>query len=69
VLRHGFDACALARIWAGADGPNARSFEVMERLGMRRDGPRTVYASESLYYVLDRDSTAEGDRGGPSSNR
>lgn len=46
-----FDSGAVDRVWAGADGPNARSIAVMRRLGMRfwRDvvyplGPGVEYA-------------------------
>jgi RimJ/RimL family protein N-acetyltransferase len=38
VLRLGFERAGLDTIWASADAPNARSFGVMERLGMEPAG-------------------------------
>src|SRR5262249_12966538 len=38
VLRFGFEEAGLAEILAGADPPNAASFRVMERLGIRSCG-------------------------------
>lgn len=35
VIDLAFASGAVDRLWAGADGPNARSIAVMERLGMR----------------------------------
>lgn len=52
VLGQGF-ACGLSRIYAGADPPNAASFQVMARLGMRRHGTRILNGLEAVYYALD----------------
>src|SRR5262249_49848347 len=35
VLRYGFEERELAHIYAGADPPNAASFRVIEKLGMK----------------------------------
>jgi [ribosomal protein S5]-alanine N-acetyltransferase len=55
ILRCGFEECELAHIYAGADPPNAASFRVMEKLGMKFARKTTVNGVETLYYVMSRD--------------
>ena len=58
VLDHGFSR-GLPRIFAGADSPNAASFQVMARLGMRHHGTRVLNGVEAVYHSLDaRDPSA-----------
>ena len=38
VIQWGFGERGLAKIWAKADPPNRRSWRVMEKLGMTREG-------------------------------
>jgi len=55
VLRYAFETLALARIFAGADRPNAASFRVMERLGMRRSDFTRSDAPSAIYFRIDPD--------------
>jgi ribosomal-protein-alanine N-acetyltransferase len=61
VLRYGFDALGLTRIYAGADPPNQDSFRVMERLGMKFLRRTTVGELEAVYYVICRDEFYTSD--------
>jgi len=61
VLRYGFETLGLARIYAGADPPNAGSFRVMERLGLKLLRRTTVGELEAVYYVINRDEFCPGD--------
>jgi len=54
VLRFAIERCGLPKIYAGCDPPNVASIRVMERLGMRPDGPRMIDGLETLYYVIER---------------
>jgi RimJ/RimL family protein N-acetyltransferase len=54
VLQFGFEQAGLAKIYAGADPPNAASIRVMEKLGMRSDHRRTINGLEAIYYALER---------------
>lgn len=56
VLRFGFEECGFDRVYAGADPPNAASFRVMEKLGMRLVGRRHVDGLEAIYYELTRET-------------
>ncbi len=56
VLRYGFEVCGLPRIFAGADTPNAASFRVMERLGMRFDHQTKLNGLAARYYVITREA-------------
>jgi ribosomal-protein-alanine N-acetyltransferase len=55
VLRHGFEEGELAHIYAGADPPNAASFRVMEKLGMKFAPTIVVKGVEAIYYAMSRD--------------
>ena len=52
---YGFEERELAYIYAGADLPNAASFRVIERLGMKLARKTMVNGVEALYYVMSRD--------------
>jgi ribosomal-protein-alanine N-acetyltransferase len=52
MLRCGFEEHGLDRIWAGADPPNAASFRVMERIGMKFAKRTYVNDREAIYYVI-----------------
>ena len=52
VLRYGFEQAGLARIYAGADLPNAASFRVMEKLGMVYAHRTTINGLEAIYYAV-----------------
>jgi ribosomal-protein-alanine N-acetyltransferase len=54
VLRYAFETLALERVFAGADAPNAASFRVMEKLGMRFLRRVIEGDSEVAYYVVSR---------------
>jgi RimJ/RimL family protein N-acetyltransferase len=55
LRRYGFEECELAHIYAGPDPPNAASFRVIEKLGMKFARKTTVNGVETLYYVMSRD--------------
>ena len=55
VLCYGFEERELAHIYAGADPPNAASFRVIEKLGMKFARKTMVNGVETLYYVMSRD--------------
>lgn len=55
VLRYGFEETELEQIYAGADPPNAASFRVMEKIGMRFARRMTVNGFETIYYVTKRE--------------
>lgn len=55
VLRHGFEECELALIYAGADPPNAASIRVIEKLGMKFARKTVVNGLEAVYYAMSRD--------------
>ncbi len=55
VLRYGFEESGLDRIYAGADPPNAASFRVMEKLGMKFDRRTVINELEAAYYVMRRE--------------
>jgi [ribosomal protein S5]-alanine N-acetyltransferase len=54
VLRYGFEEIELARIYAGADPPNAASFRVIEKLGMKFARKTLINGVETVYYVMSR---------------
>ncbi len=54
VLRYGFEELSLDEIRAGADPPNAASFRVIEKLGMKFDRKLVINALEAIYYVMRR---------------
>ncbi len=56
VLDWAFRETPLPRIHAGADPPNAASFRVMEKLGMRFDRNRRTPAGDTPYWVIDRET-------------
>jgi len=55
VLRYGFEERELAHIYAGADPPNATSFRVIEKLGMKFARKIVVNSADVIYYVICRD--------------
>lgn len=56
VLRYGFEESKLERIYAGADPPNAASFRVMEKLGMKYAQRMTINGVVAIYFVIGRES-------------
>ena len=54
ILRYGFEKCELAHVYAGADPPNAASFRVIEKLGMKFARKTVVNGVEAVYYVMNR---------------
>jgi ribosomal-protein-alanine N-acetyltransferase len=61
VLRFAFEALGLPLIHAGADVPNAASFEVMRRCGFRFDRRRRINGLDADYWVLAREQWRPGD--------
>jgi len=61
MLRYGFDGRALERIFAGADSPNAASFRLMARLGMRFDRRLELDGLPADYYAIARADFHPGD--------
>jgi ribosomal-protein-alanine N-acetyltransferase len=55
VLRYGFEETGLEQIYAGADPPNAASFRVMEKIGMKFARRMMVNGLEAVYYVINRE--------------
>jgi len=55
VLRYGFEETGLEQIYAGADPPNAASFRVMEKIGMKFARRTMVNGLEAIYYVMKRE--------------
>ncbi len=60
LVRHLFEGLGLGRVVAETDAENARSWHLLERLGMRREGSATVQfkgrPAEEYRYSVDRDS-------------
>ena len=54
VLDFGFEERELADIYAGADPPNAASFRVIEKLGMKFARKNTINGVEVVYFVINR---------------
>src|SRR5262245_27123082 len=54
VLRYGFEELNLERIYAGADPPNAASFRVIEKLGMKFARKTVINGLEAVYYLMNR---------------
>jgi len=54
MIRYGFEQLGFARIKASADGPNTKSFGVMERAGMTFERRTGAPGAETLFYTLDR---------------
>jgi ribosomal-protein-alanine N-acetyltransferase len=55
ILGYGFEECELTHIYAGADPPNAASFRVIEKLGMKFARKTVINGVEAVYYVMTRD--------------
>ncbi len=55
TLRFGFEETSLEQIYAGADPPNAASFRVMEKIGMKFARRMTINELEAVYYVMNRE--------------
>ncbi len=60
VLRYGFEETGLEQIYAGADPPNAASFRVIEKIGMKFAGRMMVNGLEAIYYVMKREDFQPG---------
>ena len=54
LVRWGFETLELERIVAVAYAENAASRRVMDKLGMRFEGVRYIYGTDSVYYSLTR---------------
>lgn len=55
AVRRAFDVGGMDLVFAGADGPNARSFAVMRRLGMAFRGDVTYPLGPGMEYALRRE--------------
>jgi RimJ/RimL family protein N-acetyltransferase len=55
ALRHGFVTLKLPRIVAVADVPNTSSHHVLEKIGLKYQGPARYYGRTMSYFVADRD--------------
>lgn len=65
LLKFGFDALRLHRLWATCDPQNAGSIRVLEKIGMQREGLmrehqfiKGRWRDSLLFAILDRDWTA-----------
>ena len=54
MIRFGFEEHGFERIFAGADPPNAASFRVMEKTGMKFAKRLWINDLEAIYYELSR---------------
>lgn len=54
MLRCGFEENRFDRIYAGADPPNAASFRVMEKCGMKFSRRMRINNLETIYYAIAR---------------
>ncbi len=61
MMRLGFEDHGFDIIYAGADPPNADSFRVMERLGMKFAKRTRINDAEAIYYVLSKKDSQPGD--------
>ena len=61
VLRYGFEELDFERLFAGADPPNAASFRVMERLGMKPVGAIAGAPADAVYYSISREAFRHRD--------
>ena len=63
LVGHLFEAMDLDRVVAETDAENARSWQLLERLGMRREGTGTAWfkgrLSEEYRYSVSRDSWSQ----------
>jgi RimJ/RimL family protein N-acetyltransferase len=59
VLRHGFEACGLARILGVTDTPNQRSVRVMQRLGMVFQDRREHRGLDTVFYSITAEELAD----------
>lgn len=55
VLRYGFEETGIERIYASADPPNAASFRVMEKIGMKFARRMTINELAAICYVIKRE--------------
>jgi ribosomal-protein-alanine N-acetyltransferase len=55
LVTWGFESRGLERIVAVAYAENTASRRVMDKLGMRYEGVRYIYGTDSVYYSLTRD--------------
>ena len=55
IMRWGFEDHGFETIYAGADPPNAASFRVMERIGMKYARRTRINDVEAIYYALSRE--------------
>jgi len=61
MLRYGFEQHKLARIYAGADPPNAASFRVMEKCGMKFAKRMRINNLKAVYYLIVREDFLADD--------
>lgn len=61
MVRCGFEEHKLDRIWAGADPPNAASFRVMERSGMKFAKTIKLGELDAIYYEIKREDFQPDD--------
>lgn len=54
MLRLGFEENGFARVYAGADPPNAASFRVMEKTAMRFSKRISIDGRDVIYYVIEK---------------
>lgn len=62
MLRCGFEENKFDRIYAGADPPNAASFRVMEKCGMKFSNRIWINHLEVVYYVITKEAFQSGDK-------
>lgn len=55
MMRCGFEEHGFDKIYAGADPPNAASFRVMEKIGMKFAKRARINDVEAIYYVLSKE--------------
>lgn len=62
MLRCGFEEHGFDQIYAGADPPNAASFRVMEKTGMKFAKRVHLNGLEAIYYVMSKEELEPGGR-------
>jgi [ribosomal protein S5]-alanine N-acetyltransferase len=61
MMRCGFEDHGFDKIYAGADPPNAASFRVMEKIGMKFAKRPRINDVEAIYYVLSKKDFRPGN--------
>lgn len=65
VLEFGFDVLDLARVIATTEAPNAASWHVLERLGMRLVRRDLVNGRDTLFFAITKDEWRSRSRAAP----